>query len=270
LDYKKMTLRDMNLQRNLLKAYNKAMKSMPEGRLSAKRIKGKIYYYHIDEKTRKQTYIPKKQLELIHQLKQKRWMKKAIKIMEKNLKFQEELLKHYEPYDHHYLQKLLPQSDSDKILEEYEYDVLPDLDKWAAAPYRKNPYHPEELRHTTSFGLKVRSKSEMMIAELLHGLKIPFHYDAAIRIIDMNHNEKFKYVDFLIKLPQGGFIVWEHMGMFTMEDYRENQFVKLTEYFFNDIYMGKNLIITMDGPNGEFDNLEVERIIKGQILPHFR
>lgn len=270
MNYLTITKKDIAFQKQLLKAYREAMNRMPEGRLGVKNIRGKWRYYHIDEKTRKQTYIPKTQLELIHQLKQKRWIKKAIKIMEKNLKFQEEILKHYEPYDHHYLQKLLPQSDSDKILEEYEYDVLPDLDKWAATPYRKNPYHPEELRHTTSFGLKVRSKSEMMIAELLHGLKIPFHYDAAIRIVDTNHNEKFKYVDFLIKLPHGGFIVWEHMGMFVKETYREDQFKKLTEYFFNNIYMGKNLIITMDGPNGEFDNLEVERIIKGQILPHFQ
>lgn len=270
MNYRDITKTDMELQKKLLKAYRVTLASLPEGRLSAKRVRGSIHYYHVDEKTRKQTYIPKSRIDLIHQLKQKRYIKKAIKIMEENLRLQEAVMKKYKAYDQRSLQKMMPLSDSDDLLDEFEQKYFPDLHKWAEGPYRKNPYYPEHLRHTTSFGLKVRSKSEMSIAELLHAMGIPFRYDAEIKVRDKYYNKKVRYVDFLIKLPDGSYIVWEHMGLFKKESYRAENFEKITEYFMDGIFMPNNLIITMDGPNDEFDNLAVERIIKGQILPHFK
>lgn len=266
MDYRKITTTDIALEKKLLKAYQAALETMPQGRLSAKRVKGTIHYYHVDEKTGKQTYIPKSQTELIYQLKQKRFMKKAVKVIENNINVQEKILKKYKPYDYHSLKKMLPPSDSDNLLDEYESKVFPDLHKWENSPYRKNPYKPEYLRFKTSFGLMVRSKGEMFIAELLHNYNIPFHYDAAIKLKDEFGEEKTRYVDFLIRFPDGGFLVWEHMGLFGKEDYQEDQFVKLREYFQNGIFMPNNLIVTMDGPNGEFDNHAVECMIKGQIL----
>lgn len=256
----------MELEKKLLDAYQTAMSNMPKGNLGVKRVRGALRYYCIDEQTKKQSYIPKSNLQLIHMLKQKRWMNKAIKIIKNNLKVQAKIMKHYQPYDHKALQKLLPQVDSDNLLDEYESKVFPDLHKWENSPYRKNPYKPEYLRFKTSFGLMVRSKGEMFIAELLHNYNIPFHYDAAIKLKDEFGEEKTRYVDFLIRFPDGGFLVWEHMGLFGKEDYQEDQFVKLREYFQNGIFMPNNLIVTMDGPNGEFDNHAVECMIKGQIL----
>jgi len=260
----------MELQQKLLLAFRKTLSSLPKGRLVAKRIKGRIYYYQVDEKTRKEKYIPKGNLELIHQLKEKRWLKKVIKIMEQNIKAQKQLLKVYQPYDSRTMEALLPDSYRNDFLKEYARSIQPDLEKWENENYRKNPYHQDELIHTTSFGLKVHSKGEMIIAEMLHHHGIPFRYDAAIKVKDSFGNAKYRYVDFLIKLPTGDYIVWEHMGLFAKEQYREEQFKKLTEYFFSGIFMPNNLIVTMDGPNGEFDNGAVERIIKGQILPHFQ
>jgi len=270
MNYIEITKMDMELQKKLLKAFRETLATLPKGRLSAKRVKGRIYYYHIDEETRKQTYIPKSNRSLVYQLKEKRWYKKAIRIMERNLKAQEEILRNYRAYDVKSLQEILPDSYRDEFLEEYQNRVCQNLHKWAEETYRKNPYHEDELIHTTSFGLKVHSKGELIIAELLHALGIPFRYDAALKVQDKYGNVKYRYVDFLIKLPTGEYIVWEHMGLFAKEDYRRDQFEKLTEYFYKGIFMPNNLIITMDGPKGEFDNAAVERIIKGQILPHFQ
>ena len=270
MNYIKITKQDMDMQRKLLKIFRKTLDALPTGRLSAKKIKGRLYYYHIDEKTGKQTYIPKSNLTLIHELKEKRWLKKAVRIMEKNLKAQEQMLKFYQAYDAQTIMDMLPDSYRDEFLEAYENQVNPDLHKWANDTYRKNPYHQDECIHTTSFGLKVHSKVELIIAELLYRLGIPFRYDAPVKVKDKYGNVKYRYVDFLIKLPTGQYILWEHMGLFAKEDYRRDQFDKLTEYFNKGIFMPNNLIITMDGPNGEFDNAAVERIVKGQILPHFQ
>lgn len=269
MNYIAATKRDMAIQRKLLRAYTKALEQMPPGRLAVKHIRNRIYFYVIDEKTRTHSCIPKKNHQLILKLKQKRWMKRAIKIMEQNLNWQEKMLHHYQEYDTHALQKLLPLPDGDEILADYEKQVFPDLEKWSKAQYRKNAYKTEELKLTTSFGLKVRSKSELMIAELLYAAGIPFHYDAAIEIYDLNYNKVYRYVDFLIKTPEGEEIIWEHFGMFGIKEYRDNAMRRFIEFFQNGIFQPDNLIITMDGPNGQLDMRAIERIIEGQLKPLF-
>lgn len=209
MNYIKITKQDMDLQRRLIETFKKTLKALPTGRLSAKKIKGRVYYYHVDEKTGKQTYIPKSNLTFIHELKEKRWLQKAIRIMEKNLKAQEQMLKFYQAYDAQTIMDMLPDSYRDEFLEVYENQVNPDLQKWANDTYRKNPYHQDELIHTTSFGLKVHSKGELIIAELLYRLGIPFRYDAPVKVKDKYGNAKYRYVDFLIKLPTGEYILWE-------------------------------------------------------------
>ena len=184
MNYIELTKQDMEMQRTLLKAFRKTLSSLPQGRLSVKKIKGRTYYYHIDEKTKKQTYIQKGNLMLIHQLKEKRWLEKTISIMEKNLNLQEKLIKEYRSYDVTSIQNALPCSYDDAFLREYERRVNPNLQQWAEETYRKNPFHQDELIHTTSFGLKVHSKGELIIAELLYKMGIPFRYDAAVKVKD--------------------------------------------------------------------------------------
>ena len=45
--------------------------------------------------------------------------------------------------------------------------------EWSAASYERNPLHPEQLLHKTVSGERVRSKSEAIIAMLLHLNAIP-------------------------------------------------------------------------------------------------
>ena len=44
---------------------------------------------------------------------------------------------------------------------------------WQAQPYKQSTYMSEKKIHTTSHGLKVRSKSEVLIAERLYEHDIP-------------------------------------------------------------------------------------------------
>ena len=48
------------------------------------------------------------------------------------------------------------------------------IKKWQAEPYQRNPYMPESLMHTSNRGDKLRSKSEVMIADRIENRKIPF------------------------------------------------------------------------------------------------
>ena len=88
-------------------------------------------------------------------------------------------------------------------------DKLPvSMQKWCAESYETNSSHPENLIHTTLAGHKVRSKSEVIIANLLYTNHIPYRYEAALAL-----NELTVYPDFTILHPTTQqFFYWEHFG----------------------------------------------------------
>ena len=57
--------------------------------------------------------------------------------------------------------------------------------RWGDGFYRQSDYMPEKKIHTTSKGLKVRSKSEVLIAEKLYEHNIEFRYEQILQIEQM-------------------------------------------------------------------------------------
>ena len=98
-------------------------------------------------------------------------------------------------------------------------DKLPvSIQKWCAESYETNSSHPENLIHTTLAGHKVRSKSEVIIANLLYTNHIPYRYEAALAL-----NELTVYPDFTILHPTTQqFFYWEHFGMMDKNNYCED------------------------------------------------
>lgn len=264
MNYINLTKQDIEVEEKLLASYQSLLTQLPPGRLTYKHNKGKIYYYCTDDRTGRQTYISRQNKQLIYDLKQKRLLQKAVQILDENLKHQKKLLLHYQDYDTNRIQEMLPKVYSDAVLTEYE------AADWSSAGYRKNPYHPENLTHRTSFGMTVRSKSEVLIAELLHKAEIPFRYECELSIRGRDGRYHRYYPDFTILTPQGQLIYWEHLGRLDNENYAKANFTRLLDFYDNHIVAPDNLILTMDGPDGTIDIAAIDRIIKGQLLPLFQ
>ncbi|MGN0659655.1 MAG: hypothetical protein ACI4LA_08610 [Emergencia sp.] len=266
MSYLKMTERDVELQKHLLQSYRSAARKLPKGRLLCRNVRGAYRYYRKDENTGKEIYLRKSEQDLIEKLKLRRSLEKAIENMETNLKYQQKILDHYRAYDSASVEKQLPASYSDDRFRQYEKQFITDARDRDCG---QNDYLSEGRNQKTSFGLMVRSKSEVMIAEILHSYGIPFRYEEKLTVRSRDGSMKTYLPDFTIYLPWGK-LYWEHFGLFSRKDYREKSIEKLNDYFFNGIVMPSNLIVTMDGPAGEFDIEAVERIVRGFLLPCFR
>jgi hypothetical protein len=59
----------------------------------------------------------------------------------------------------------------------------------------------------------------------------------------------------------------EHFGMYQRESYREKQKHRLADYHAADILLGRDLFVTMDGPNEDLDIAAIDRFIINTILP---
>ena len=263
MGYIELTQQDIALQKKLLHQYHTALQKLPQGKLTYKTINGRLYYYWIDS-AKKQHYIHSKNSDLIYDLKYRRFLEEATCQIEQNLHIQEKVLTRYGPYDPFSIQKRLPKAYSDLVLPSNLKSKSPHHD--GAEPSNR----PEGLTYSTSFGLYLSSKTEVIIAELMHAANIDFRYEPKVRLQTPDGHWITYRPDFEITPPLYEDIFWEHAGLLHNERYRESFFNKITTYHHNNIVMPKNLIVTMDNPDGTLDVAAIDRIIKGQLLPLFR
>ncbi|MCY3808957.1 MAG: AAA family ATPase, partial [Gemmatimonadetes bacterium] len=78
--------------------------------------------------------------------------------------------------------------------------------------------HLAALKHRTRTGEAVRSKSEVVVANLLHALGISYLYEEPL--VSRSDPKDFRLPDFTASY-EGDIYYWEHLGMLTVPDYRE-------------------------------------------------
>lgn len=121
----------------------------------------------------------------------------------------------------------------------------------------KNKFYEEKLIHRTKRGEMVRSKSEVIIANMLYDADIDYHYEEPLSLKDGSTRSP----DFTIS-KAGRTFYWEHLGMLQNEEYRKSWDLKRKQYEENGIVEGQNLIISKDGLDGSLDSQEIDRLIK--------
>lgn len=109
----------------------------------------------------------------------------------------------------------------------------------------------EGLIHKTIVdGLFVRSKSEVIIANLLYERGIPFEYER--QIIAENNSKRIP--DFTFIDASGEVIIWEHLGLMHQPAYAEEWNKKLDFYHANGFVLNQNLFATRDEANGAINS----------------
>lgn len=245
--YLELTRLDLDTQLKLLSAYKAHRARLPKYNMIRQTIRGKERYYLLKDK--KRCYLSADKAETIENIKTQHFLSAAIKILEKNIALQKKLLQEYKSYDYDYVNSLLPKA--------YKMSVPK-----AAAPCKE----PENiLLHRTSFGLYVRSKSEAIIAEILHSEGIPFEYEMPLALSD-NKRRITLHPDFTFITQTGAKIYWEHMGMVANDSYREKAMQKLALYLDNGLTIPNELIITMDTKDGAIDIASIKSLISSLAL----
>ena len=260
-----------------LKQYRKEAAAHPDLRLRCMRNKktGEIEYYLNNTKTGKQKYLGIRDCKLIAAIQRKRIAEAMVPLLKHNIKCKQLLLNN------------LKSDDPDEVIANLSLAYQPNnrvneacMEMAKAGIGNKkvqqseNPYKREDLRLITTFGLLVRSKGELAIAELLHSLGIEFYYERAL-VLRVKRFENGKsywvkktyYPDFTIVLKDGSCVYWEHEGLISNVEYNESNFRKLSDYSDNNIYVSHNLIITSEGTDNTIDMNGIMRIIDGWLFP---
>jgi len=129
----------------------------------------------------------------------------------------------------------------------------------------ENNFYEENLIHRTLKGEFVRSKSEVIVANLLKSKNIDYAYEKKL----IGSDGSIRYPDFTIEDDDTGITYyWEHLGMLKLENYRKNWKKKLEWYRKQGILPieeggGENgvLLWSIDSEKGGIDSKEIEDLI---------
>ena len=120
------------------------------------------------------------------------------------------------------------------------------------------PFADKLIHRTLKPDLFVRSKSEVVIANMLYVAGIEFDYE---RKYEGDNTGGYRLPDFSFVDPAGDLIIWEHLGMLHKPSYKEDWEKKKKFYFENDIKEGERLFTTRDNEDGAIDSKEIEKVL---------
>ena len=103
----------------------------------------------------------------------------------------------------------------------------------------------------------VRSKSEVIIANELISAGIPFAYEKLLEV-----DGRRCIPDFTFASDDGDTILWEHLGLLDVPEYREAWEKKLAFYQQLGFVEGETLFTTRDHPHGAFTTQDVLAVIE--------
>lgn len=258
---------ELKFQKHLLKQFDALRKIKDGGQLFCKRNKNGYTSYYIKEKTGgRRRYVRKsgKEILRVYRLQVKGLGTFAAERAEMNIKLLNELIDKYKDCDVESILRDVPEPFKEK---EAAKGLEHHMRKNRPFPQSEKPTRREELKHSTSFGLWTRSKNEAMNAEMLYAAGLEFYYERKLVLIDQWGKEHVVYPDFTIILPDGTIIYWEHKGMMSDPEYMEYDNERMKLYYLNGIYQPHNLIVTCDGPNGEYCGAEISMIVNNLLVP---
>lgn len=249
----------------IIKHAEEFLSKVSEGRLDIIHNKNTEQYYHrIGSVQSEGKYLKKSEIKLIQELAQKSYEKKMLHMARKNRKCIQQFLAQYKVDGITTIYEGLP-GERQKLIQPY---ILPQeefVKNWQQQTYRKKEVVIQEDSNGiySEKGELVRSKSEKILADKLHTMDIPYHYEKPLYLKGYG----WIYPDFhALNVRTREEFYWEHLGMMDNPEYCEKAIKKIECYEKNHIFPGESLIITYETKEHPINIKIIEQMVKQYLL----
>lgn len=211
----------------LIQEKEAALKNSPKGSLRVnKHGRGFQYYWYTSSEKHNGVYLKHSEQALVKALAQKEYDQKVLRCAYKEI----ELLRR--------LNELYKKAMLEDVFEKMALGKqslvnsvwLPDkmyVEQWEKIKYEGLGFWEKATEYYTDKGERVRSKSELMIANALRKKNIPYKYECPLELDSYGT----VYPDFtVLNVKKRKEMYWEHFGLIDDRDYREKNLSKLTCY----------------------------------------
>ena len=237
---------------------------MPKGKIRiAKRGNSLQYYLRRDPGDPNGKYLRKSEENIAEGILQRDYEEAVIEEIEKEICTLQSAFRNYQPdrlrdiFDG--LHKNRKENVHPILLSDEEY-----VTRWRSLSYEGKNFNPEDdSEFYTTNGERVRSKSEVIIANALERMGVPYRYEYPVWIPGMGR----VYADFTcLNVRQRKEMIWEHFGMMTKEKYAEKTVDKQISYMMNGLTLGQNFISTFETTGRPLNTRYVEQVIRRYLL----
>lgn len=242
-----------------------SLSKAPPGKIHvAKSAKRTQFYLREDGLDKTGKYIPKADTSTIKAHLQKAYDEKELKLLNIEISSLENLLKHSDGIIKK--QQILYSNNPTEVknyispidVSDEDYGVV-----WLNTPYVGKEINPQLPYFETRRKERVRSKSEIIIANALAAHGIPYKYECPLKLSDGN----VIYPDFtVLNVKERREIYWEHRGMMDDKQYSTASVMRFKAMNKDGIILGMNLIITEETTTSPLGTKEVEMIINKYFL----
>lgn len=234
----------------------KKMQSFPEGRINVRVRNGKTYYY-LACSDGSDKYLSREDTKLIEHLIQKDYLNRVLKRAKKELSALEKILKLYPDN--------LAEDVFDQLSEKRKSFIKPInvyddayAQKWMTAPYKRKPFKKGMPEFYTTKGERVRSKSEIIIADRLRANGIPYRYECPLKV-----GKKIIHPDFtILRMSDRKILYHEHCGKMGDPKYIEDMLTRAKDYGLESIILGDRLFYTFESETIPLDVVMLDKLIK--------
>ncbi len=129
---------------------------------------------------------------------------------------------------------------------------------WKNQTYEKLAFREDYPEFYTRQGLRVRSKSEVIIADILDEMRIPFLYEKPLMLPSGTIHPDFTLLNVIEKKE----IYWEHFGIMDDMDYRNNAFTKIRNYESGGFYQHDTLLWTFETGKYPLNTRDLRNMLK--------
>ncbi len=131
------------------------------------------------------------------------------------------------------------------------------INNWKGQEYESLPFKEDFPEYYTKGGLRVRSKSEILIADILDEMSIPFLYEKPLIL-----NKRTVHPDFtLLNIKRRKEVYWEHFGMMDDREYRDDALLKIREYEANGLYQYDSVVWTFESGKYPINIKEIRNMV---------
>lgn len=132
------------------------------------------------------------------------------------------------------------------------------VSKWKNTKFTGLDFPTDYPEYYTRQNLRVRSKSEVIIADILDEVGIPFLYEKPLKLRTGTVHPDFT----LLNIKTRKELYWEHLGMMDDVDYRNNAFFKLRNYEANGLYPYESIIWTFETGKYPLNTKDIRKMVK--------
>ena len=137
------------------------------------------------------------------------------------------------------------------------------ISEWEGQKFEPKGFPEDAPEYYTAKGERVRSKSEIILADALARKDIPYQYERPLRLKGYGTI----HPDFTVLNVRGRkTYYWEHLGMMDDPEYSQKAIERISQYQKNGIYPGEHLILTYETRNYPLQTRQIDDLITHYLV----